>query len=219
MVPILCIVGASNVGKTTFLEKLIPALVRRGYRVGTVKHDVHGFQMDREGKDTWRHAQAGAQTIAISSPMRVASIRSVPEELPLEEVVSRYFWDEDIVLAEGFKRSSFPKIELFRPEIEPRPLCSPSDNLIALVSDAAVEMDVPRFAFSDVDGLTDFLQSRYLESRKRPRVLVQLDGKKLPMKDFVQDFIAGGVLGMVSQLRGWKRPRQLRVTITLGDEA
>uniref|UniRef100_A0A832A0N0 Molybdopterin-guanine dinucleotide biosynthesis protein B n=1 Tax=Desulfacinum infernum TaxID=35837 RepID=A0A832A0N0_9BACT len=219
MVPIVCIVGASNVGKTTFLEKLIPALGRRGYRVGTVKHDVHGFHMDREGKDTWRHAQAGAQTIAISSPMRVASIRSVPEELPLEEVVSRYFWDEDIVLAEGFKRSSFPKIELFRPEIEPQPLCSPSDNLIALVSDAAVAMDVPRFAFSDVEGLADFLLSRYLESRKRPRVLVQLDGKKLPMKDFVQDFIAGGILGMVSQLRGWKRPRQLRVTITLGDEA
>lgn len=219
MVPIVCIVGASNVGKTTFLEKLIPSLVRRGYRVGTVKHDVHGFHMDREGKDTWRHAQAGAQTIAISSPVRVASIRSVPEELPLEEVVARYFWDEDIVLAEGFKRSVFPKIELFRPEIEPQPLCSPSDNLIAFVSDTALETDVPRFAFADVEGLTDFIQSCYLKDRKRPHVLVQLDGKKLPMKDFVQDFIAGGVVGMVSQLRGWKRPRQLRITITLGDEA
>lgn len=219
MIPIVCLVGASNVGKTTYLEKLIPALVRRGYRVGTVKHDVHGFQMDREGKDTWRHAQAGAQTIAISSPVRIASIRSVPEELPLEEVVSRYFWEEDIVLAEGFKRSVFPKIELFRPEIEPKPLCSPSDNLIAMVTDTPVETAVPCFPFADVEGLTDFIESRYLKSRKSPRVLVQLDGVKLPMKDFVQDFIAGGVLGMVSQLRGWKRPRQVRVTITLGDEA
>lgn len=219
MVPIVCVVGASNVGKTTFLEKLIPALVRRGYRVGTVKHDVHGFEMDREGKDTWRHARAGAQTIAISSPVRVASIRSVPAEMPLEEVVSRYFWDEDIVLAEGFKRSVFPKIELFRPEIEPQPLCSPSDNLIAFVSDNSPETDVPCFAFDDIEGLSDFIESRYLGNRKRPRVLVQLDGKKLPMKDFVQDFIAGGVLGMVSQLRGWKKPRQLRITITLGDEA
>ncbi|MEJ5348844.1 MAG: molybdopterin-guanine dinucleotide biosynthesis protein B [Desulfosoma sp.] len=219
MVPIVCVVGASNVGKTTFLEKLIPALVQRGYRVGTIKHDVHGFQMDREGKDTWRHAQAGAQTIAISSPVRVASIRTVAAELPLEEVVSRYFWDEDIVLAEGFKRSVFPKIEVFRSAIEPQPLCSASDNLIALITDELLETEVPRFGFSDVEGVADFLQARYLQDRKKPRVLVQIDGKKLPMKDFVQDFIAGGIVGMVSQLRGWKRPKQLKVTITLGDEA
>ncbi|MGQ9483703.1 MAG: molybdopterin-guanine dinucleotide biosynthesis protein B [Desulfosoma sp.] len=218
MVPIVCVVGASNVGKTTFLEKLIPALTRRGYLVGTVKHDVHGFDMDREGKDTWRHARAGAQTIAISSPERVASIRTVPHELPLEDVVARYFWDEDLVLAEGFKRSIFPKIEVFRSAIEPQPLCSSADNLIALVTDAPVEADVPRFGFDDVEGVAHFLESRYLKDRKRPRVLVQLDGKKLPMKDFVQDFIAGGLLGMVSQLRGWKRPKQLRVTITLGDD-
>lgn len=219
MVPIVCFVGASNVGKTTFLEKLIPALTRRGYRIGTVKHDVHGFQMDREGKDTWRHAQAGAQTIAISSPLRIATIRTVSDELPLEEVVSRYFWDEHIVLAEGFKRSVFPKVEIFRPEIEPQPLCSASDNVIAMVTDAPVDTDLPRFAFSEVEGLADFIEDRYLKNRTKPRVLVQLDGKKLPMKDFVQDFIAGGVVGMVSQLRGWKRPRQLRLTITLEDEA
>ncbi len=88
-----------------------------------------------------------------------------------------------------------------------------------MVSDTPVETAVPCFAFADVEGLTDFIESRYLKSRQSPRVLVQLDGVKLPMKDFVQDFIAGGVLGMVSQLRGWKRPRQVRVTITLGDEA
>jgi len=219
MVPIVCFVGKSNVGKTTFLEKLIPELTRRGYRVGTVKHDVHGFTMDREGKDTWRHAQAGAGTIAIASPASVASIRTIDREWPLEEVVSRYFWDEDIVIAEGYKRSHFPKIEVFRSELADVPLCDEKDNLIALVTDDAPDLRVPRFGFHQVSHVASFLEERYLKDRKRPRVLVQLDGKKLPMKDFVQDFVAGGVVGMLSQLRGWKKARQVRVTITMGDEA
>src|SRR5689334_20561515 len=98
MLPIVCFVGASNSGKTTFLEKLIAELTRRGYRVGTVKHDAHGFEMDREGKDTWRHRQAGAATIAISSPAQVATIRRVESEMGLEEIAGRYFWDEDILI-------------------------------------------------------------------------------------------------------------------------
>ena len=94
MPPIVCIVGASNSGNTTFLEKLIPELVRRGYRIGTIKHDAHGFEMDREGKDTWRHRQAGAQTIAIVSPNQTATIRRTDAELDLEEAVGRF--DEQI---------------------------------------------------------------------------------------------------------------------------
>ncbi len=218
MIPIVCIVGSSNVGKTTFMEKLLPELIRRGYRVGTVKHDVHGFQMDKEGKDTWRHARAGARTIAISSPTRVASIRSTDHELPLEEVVSRYFWDEDLVIAEGYKRTHFPKIEVYRSEVASKLLCGPEENLIAVVTDDPVTTDVPCFSFESVCDVADFIETRYLKDRNRPRVLVQLDGKKLPMKDFVQDFVAGGILGMLAQLRGWKKPRRVHVTITLGGE-
>ncbi|SMC24833.1 molybdopterin guanine dinucleotide biosynthesis accessory protein MobB [Desulfacinum hydrothermale DSM 13146] len=218
MVPVVCFVGKSNVGKTTFLERLLPELVRRGYRVGTIKHDAHGFSMDREGKDTWRHAQAGAATIAIASPQRVASIRTIDAEWPLEEVVSRFFWDEDIVLGEGYKRSHFPKIEVFRSDLADAPLCNDKDNVIALVTDTDTGLQVPHFGFHQVNDVASFLEERYLRDRKRPRVLVQLDGKKLPMKDFVQDFVAGGVVGMLSQLRGWKKARQVRVTITMGEE-
>lgn len=68
MLPIVCIVGKSNVGKTTLLEGLITELKRRGHRVATVKHDVHGFEIDQPGKDSWRHAQAGSDAVVISSP-------------------------------------------------------------------------------------------------------------------------------------------------------
>ena len=70
MIPIISIVGKSDSGKTTLIEKLLPELVRRSYRIATVKHDVHGFEVDREGKDSWRHKKAGAHTVIISSPRR-----------------------------------------------------------------------------------------------------------------------------------------------------
>ncbi len=218
MLPIICIVGASDSGKTTFLEKLIPELGRRGYRVGTVKHDVHGFEMDREGKDTWRHRKAGARTIAISSPDQVASIRRTDREFTLEEVAGRYFWQEDILIAEGFKRSRFPKIEIFRSEIESKPICAgEGDNLIALVTDDDVDASVPVFRFADVARVADLIEERYLKGRKRPRILIRADGKQVPLNDFVQDFVIGGILGMLSTLRGFGKPGHLEILVRTGE--
>lgn len=218
MIPIICFVGASNSGKTTVLERLIPELNRRGYVIGAIKHDAHSFEMDREGKDTWRHREAGARTIAISSPAQVASIRRVNSEMALEEVVGRYFWQEDLIVAEGFKRLRFPKIEVFRSVIEPNPICGPGDNRIAMVSDDPVRGEVPVFGFRETDRLADFLEDRYLKGRKRMDALVRLDGKQLPMNDFVRDFLIGGVRGMLSTLRGWDSPRTIDIQIRLEDE-
>lgn len=217
MIPIVCIVGASDSGKTTFLEKLIPELTLRGYRVGTVKHDAHGFEMDREGKDTWRHRQAGAQTIAISSPAQVASIRRIASEMDLEEVAGRYFWGEDILITEGFKRSRFPKIEVFRSVIEPSPICGSGDNRIALITDDPVQTDAPVFGFAQVAKVADFIEERYLRDRKKRGVAVLLDGRPLPLNDFVGDFVVGGILGMLSTLRGWKSPKKIDVHIRVED--
>jgi len=218
MLPIVCVVGASNSGKTTFLEKLIPELSRRGYRIGTVKHDVHGFEMDREGKDTWRHRKAGAGTVAISSPSQVASIRGLEKEMELEELVGRYFWEEDLLITEGYKRSRFPKIEIFRSAIESRPICAPEDNLIAIVTDDAVEAGVPSFRFEETAKVADFIEGRYLKERKKHGIVVHLDGKKLPMNDFVRDFMIGGIRGMLSSLRGWKAPKKIDIHIRLEED-
>ncbi len=79
-VPIISIVSKKNCGKTTLLEKLIPELKQRGYRVGTIKHDVHGFNIDHEGKDTFRHKSAGADIVAISCPWKISIIMDVAEE-------------------------------------------------------------------------------------------------------------------------------------------
>jgi molybdopterin-guanine dinucleotide biosynthesis protein B len=218
MLPIICIVGASDSGKTTFLEKLIPELAARGYRVGAIKHDAHSFEMDHEGKDTWRLRRAGARAIAISSPDLFASIRGTEVEMSLEEIGARYFWTEDILVAEGFKRAHFPKIEIFRSKIESKPICGPKDNLVAIVSDDEADTPVPRFSFADLRGVADLVENRYLKGRKKRKMLVQLDGKQLPMKDFVEDFVIGGIKGMLSSLRGWEKPGTISIQIRLGED-
>src|SRR4030042_3390165 len=114
MIPIVSIVGKSDSGKTTLIEKLLPELGRRGYRVATVKHDVHGFEVDREGKDSWRHKKAGAHTVVLSSPQKVAVIRDVERDLTLEEIREKFIRDVDLILSEGYKNDVQPKIEGFR---------------------------------------------------------------------------------------------------------
>ena len=114
--PIVSIVAKSGTGKTTLLEKLITEMKQRGYRVGAVKHDAHSFDIDHEGKDSWRLTRAGADTMLITSPDKLAMIKQYAEEQEptLAETVAAYCDDLDIVLSEGFKKSATPKIEVHR---------------------------------------------------------------------------------------------------------
>ena len=98
MTPIVSVVGRSNSGKTTLLERLVRELSRRGWRVGTVKHHVHGpVTVDVPGKDSWRHKQAGALAVVLASDSTCFLVRDIPDPLPLEEIVHRYLTDVDLV--------------------------------------------------------------------------------------------------------------------------
>ncbi len=155
--PVVSVVGRSNVGKTTFLEKLIAELKRRGYRVATVKHDVHGFELDRPGKDTWRHAQAGSDLVVIASPDRLAMIARTSGEMGLDDIVARLPVEVDIVLTEGYKRGDKPKIEVSRAACGQALLCGEAE-LLAVVSDQAFAgLAVPRYGLDDARGVADLL--------------------------------------------------------------
>lgn len=163
MIPVVSVVGKSNVGKTTLLEKLIPELKRRGYRVATVKHDAHSFEMDQPGKDTWRHRQAGADVVVISSKDKVAMIKRVPQEVPLPEI-AQMISDVDILLTEGYKRGPAPKIEVSRRALSSELLCT-ADELVAIVSDQPFGLPVPQLGLEDMAGLADILEARFLGKR------------------------------------------------------
>lgn len=164
MIPIVSIVGKSGAGKTTLIEKVIPELNRRGYRVATIKHDVHGFDIDHEGKDSWRHKKAGARTTVISSQWKVALIEDVEKDHKIVELRNRYIRDVDIILAEGYKGNPHPKIEVSRAEMKQGLLCTKEDNLIAIVSDQRLNIGVPCLDINDVSGLVDTIEERFLKS-------------------------------------------------------
>ncbi|MEA1935533.1 MAG: molybdopterin-guanine dinucleotide biosynthesis protein B [Thermodesulfobacteriota bacterium] len=164
MIPIVSIVGKSGAGKTTLIEKVIPELNRRGYRVATIKHDVHGFDIDHEGKDSWRHKKAGARTTVISSQWKVALIEDVEKDHEIVELRNRYIRDVDIILAEGYKGNPHPKIEVSRAEMKQGLLCTKEDNLIAIVSDQRLNIGVPCLDINDVSGLVDIIEERFLKS-------------------------------------------------------
>ena len=158
--PMVSIVGNSGSGKTTFLVRLIPEIKRYGLRVGTIKHDVHGFDMDKPGKDSWKHKQAGASTTIISSPYQIGMVMDVSRDHDPDELLP-LFSNVDIVLAEGFKKGKKPKMEIFRPEISKELLCKGDENLIALISDENVDIGVPRFSTNNMTKVADFLISHF----------------------------------------------------------
>jgi molybdopterin-guanine dinucleotide biosynthesis protein B len=158
MPPVIAIIGKKNCGKTTLIEKLIPELIELGFRVGTIKHHHHGaINMDQPGKDTWRHKQAGAHAVVLSSPTGLGLIRDTSQEIPVPELVDLYFSDVDLVLTEGYKKESFPKVEIFRSSVHAEPLPDPGEELIAIMSDVEVARDIPRFGLEDSRLLAKFL--------------------------------------------------------------
>jgi molybdopterin-guanine dinucleotide biosynthesis protein B len=169
MPPVVSLIGKANSGKTTFLERLIPALIRCGIRVGTIKHHVHAFSMDQPGKDTWRHKQAGAVVVALSSPTGMGIIRDTDHDLSLDELVSRYYTEVDLVLTEGYKLGPASKIEVFRSTVHDQPLAHRDQTWLAYVSDLPLAgCGLPVFALEDADALAGFLVATFGLSGNRP---------------------------------------------------
>lgn len=134
MSKIINIIGSSsNVGKTSLIEGLIKELNKRGLTVATIKHDVHGFDIDKKGKDTYKHREAGAETVVISSKKRFAIIKEIEDEIQLSDIINMVL-DKDVILVEGYKNSNLRKIEVFRSGVS-KEIITPKDKLIAIASD------------------------------------------------------------------------------------
>ena len=156
MIPIVSIVGKSDSGKTTLMEKLIAELTLRGYKVASVKHDTHNFEIDKEGKDSWRHKKAGAATTIISSSRQIGMVKDVSFDHSPKELIS-LFQDIDIIIAEGYKSLKYPKLEFYRAKISPKPLCLNDPDLLAFISDDPFDLDVPCFATDNYKEVAKFL--------------------------------------------------------------
>lgn len=213
MIPIISIVGKSDSGKTTLIEKLVPELNSRGYRIATVKHDIHGFEVDREGKDSWRHKQAGAHTVVISSPNKVALIRDVEKDLSLEEIREKLIQDVDLIISEGYKKDVQPKIEVFRKEKHKKLLCTEEDNFVAIVSSQKFDVGVPCFGLEDMKGVADFIEKEFLKSKRKGEISLRVDGRLIPLNPFVRGFLTNAIRGMVTSLKRCETARHIEIRI------
>jgi molybdopterin-guanine dinucleotide biosynthesis protein MobB len=182
-------VGWSGSGKTTLIEQVIAGLTARGYRVGALKHDAHRFTIDVPGKDSYRFASAGAEATLIVAADMLALLRCHTAEPSPQELIATYFSDVDIVVVEGFKRSSLAKIEVYRPALG-RGLIATAEghlaNLVAVASDEALSgaspsvdaesplaaellpADLPILDLNDPTSVVDFLVRKFLGAGDDP---------------------------------------------------
>lgn len=141
---VIGVTGWSGSGKTALIVRLIPELASRGYRVATVKHAHHAFDIDTPGKDSFEHRAAGATEVVVSSAKRWAIMHENRDEAEpaLEELLARLS-PVDIVLVEGFKNEAHTKIEVHRPATGTELICTTNPSIVAIASDAAVAPDSP----------------------------------------------------------------------------
>jgi molybdopterin-guanine dinucleotide biosynthesis protein B len=151
--------GWSGSGKTTMLTRLLPAIIARGVTVSTIKHAHHDFDVDQPGKDSYRHRQAGANEVLISSVHRWALMHELrgAHEPTLQELLA-HLSPVDVVLVEGFKRDPLDKLEVYRASVGKPLLAADDPHIVAVASDAPIGgLKLPRLDIDDTDAIAAFI--------------------------------------------------------------
>lgn len=150
--------GWSGSGKTTLIEKLIPLFLRRGIRVSLIKHAHHSFDVDVPGKDSWRHREAGATEVLVTSSRRWVLMHELrgEQEPPFEEQI-RHFSACDLLIVEGYKFAPIPKLEVYRAQTGEGFLHPKDPHIVAVASDGAVDTKLPLLDLNDAPAIADFI--------------------------------------------------------------
>lgn len=210
MPPVISIVGRSKSGKTTIIEKLLTELNKRGYVIATVKHTYHKVDLDKKGKDTWRHIKAGSSSVVLSSPTGNVLIKPARGKGGLGDIVRLLGEGFDLIIAEGFKKDAAPKIEVHRKDVGP-PL-SNVNKLIAVVTDEALEGIPRQFSLEDITGLADLIEKGFILPQVE-RTSLYINDLSVELSTFPKEFITNTLLGMVSSLKGVREVEKLDISV------
>ena len=211
-VPVFSIVGRSESGKTTLIEKLIPELHRRGYRVGTIKH---AQEVDfTPGKDSQRHLKAGSEVTVIATSGQIVAIKP-NREATINELTTFFENGLDIILCEGFKGSDVPKLEVHRKGV---PLLEGLTRLVGVVTDEPLDNGVRQFATDDVAGIADLLEKGFI-LLQRNSLDLYVNEKKMHLSHFPRQFINDVVLAMAASLKEVEPVRTLALYLKKAPES
>lgn len=212
---IISIIGYSKSGKTTLLEKIIPILTGKGYSVGVIKHTRHDFSLDQPGKDSYRFRMSGADGVALVGSGQIGFLGKMDGTgaLALDQIEQSFFSDRDIILTEGFKKGDKPKIAVLTKGKEEQLFKDLEGSIVATVGDSPARKELPHFKPDNPEGLVELLEQRFLKDLRKPSIRVILDGKNIPMNHFVQEIVRGGILGILSPLKGFKDSQRVEVKI------
>jgi len=205
-------VGKSHSGKTTLLESLIAEIKRRGYKVAIVKHSHHADDLDKASKDTWRFTQAGSELSAINSLDHLAIYKRIDHFFDPQEISSFILWDFDVILTEGFKGSSYPKIEVHRAE-QGKDLVTDPKQLLAVVTDEPLDVKVPQFSRDDVHGIADLIEKAILSQRRENDIDLVVNGVNVPLSPSLQDLLARAMFAMVPPMAGNGEVKSLHLSL------
>jgi len=208
MPSIISVIGNSGSGKTTLIEKLIGELKSRGYRVATIKNAPQGATIDQPDKDSWRHIQSGSEATALKTSDRLALIRPVTADITLDEMAQFFGEDYDIILTEGFKQDSAPKIEVHRQESGP--LLSGIKKRIAIVTDEPLENETRQFSLDDIKGLAGLLVTGFIEPQSE-QLSLYINNAPVTLGSFPKRIITNMLTAMASSLKGVGEIRSLAV--------
>jgi molybdopterin-guanine dinucleotide biosynthesis adapter protein len=213
MPPLICVVGHSNSGKTTLVEKLLLELRERGYRVATAKH-AQDINLDQPGTDSWRHVKSGSAATVLATGDRIVLVRPVEQTPSLDEIVRLIGEDYDLIIAEGFKTESAPKIEVQRNPTGP--LLPDLKGLFAVVSDEEVTTKARKFKWSEIKGLVDLIEAGFI--RPNPEhVAVYINGSPIVLSSFPREFIRNLMVAMAASLKGAGAPKNIEFRWHKGD--
>jgi molybdopterin-guanine dinucleotide biosynthesis protein B len=197
---IISIVGKSDSGKTTLLEKLIAELKKRGYKVAIVKHSHHKDDLDTAAKDTWRFTRAGSELSAINSLDHLAIYRRMDSYFDPQDIANFTLWDFDILLTEGFKGSDYPKIEVHRSKQGKKLLTDPK-FLLAVVTDEPLEIDIPQLSHDDIAGIADIIEKRIISQNDKTELDLIINGSHTPVSVSLKELLTRTLSAMIPGLQ------------------
>ncbi len=209
---IISFVGKSSSGKTTLLEKLIAELKKRGHKVAIVKHSHHKDDLDTAAKDTWRFTQAGSELSAINSLDHLAIYRRMDSYFDPQDIANYVLWDFDILLTEGFKGSSYPKIEVHHSKQGDELLTDPK-LLLAVVTDKPLDLKVTQYSHDDIAGIADLIEKTSAMPDSETELEMVINGKPALISPGLKNQLTRAFSALIPDLQKNGEVKDLRISL------